>query len=87
MDNYEIDKDAIIKQMKEMLNKQFNMQTRYFQLLTKLNDSTKQMSAISENIMKLPMSDQVLYLEAAAKTADVAIKLCDKYDLCEEDEE
>jgi hypothetical protein len=82
-EKYEVDYPAIIAGMKKMLDEQSNLEFEYFELLKFMsehgNETTQNLTAVSNNLMNLSMSDQVIFLRTYKSLLIVCETLQAKY--------
>ena len=81
----DVDKDAMMKMLSKSLAERINIEKRYFEQLAYMTKSNKVIKAVMDNIMEMPISDQLLIIETSCKTAKVCEVLNNKYGFYEED--
>ena len=82
-EKYEVDYEALLK---ESMQKMFDIQREYFALMAYINDHAENAGLISNNLLKIDLADQVLYLRAVKNNLQIAEKLIQKYGIEKEKE-
>jgi hypothetical protein len=87
MADYEIDYKKMFEESQNTINSLFDMQHEFFDLLKYVNENIKFSSPIPDNIFKMNLPDQVLYLRAIKKNLEICKYLVKKYSFKVEEEE
>lgn len=86
-DNCEINYEILLDALRKRMDKILDAQEEYFSLLNVITEKAEYQKAVADNLMRLPMVDQVKYLRHLAKAGAVCEKLCEKYNLLSDVEE
>jgi hypothetical protein len=80
-----LDYKQMFGNLKEVLDKQFEMQKTYFALLCELNKLKPQSDIVCKRIMEMSMADQIKILKHSLAISQISKKMCEKYGWYEED--
>lgn len=69
----------IEKILSASLKKILDDQTEFFEMMCFVQENDKQFVAVSKNIMKLPLSDQLIFYRQYKRLIQVAMMLYDKH--------
>ena len=75
-ENMEVDN---VKTLENMINRVLENQELYFKLLIKVTGSTSYVKAVTNNLLKMKMPDQLQLLKGSAAVSDICVRLCEKY--------
>ena len=79
MKDYEIDYKKMFEESQATINSLFDIQHEFFDLLKYVSENTKFSSPIPDNLFKMNLPDQVLYLRAIKKNLEICEYLVKKY--------
>lgn len=82
----ELDYKAMFETMYKRLEEAKKADEEYFALLALIHEKSKYITAISEKLMTLPKSDQLMLFRLHGKVAQMSEYLCKKHDLLEDSE-
>ena len=78
-DDFEIDYKRISEDIGKMLENVWQQQNLYFELLTRITESGNVIGAVSRNILKMNMTDQIKCLKVVTLLIEVCTELNEKY--------
>lgn len=78
-DDFEIDYKRLCEDAGKMLKNMWQQQNLYFELLTRITESGNVIGAVSRNILKMNMTDQIKCLKVLTLLIEVCTKLNEKY--------
>ena len=78
-DDFEIDYKQISEDLGKMLKNMWQQQNLYFELLTRITESGNVIGAVSRNILKMNMTDQIKCLKVLTLLIEVCTELNEKY--------
>ena len=78
-DDFEIDYKRISEDIGKMLENVWQQQNLYFELLTRITESGNVIVAVSRNILKMNMTDQIKCLKVVTLLIEVCTELNEKY--------
>ena len=78
-DDFEIDYKQLSEDTGKMLKNVWQQQNLYFELLTRITESGNVIGAVSRNILKMNMTDQIKCLKVVTRLIEVCTKLNEKY--------
>ena len=78
-DDFEIDYKRISEDIGKMLENVWQQQNLYFELLTRITESGNVIVAVSRNILKMNMTDQIKCLKVVTLLIEVCTGLNEKY--------
>ena len=78
-DDFEIDYKQISEDLGKMLNNVWQQQNLYLELLTRITESGNVIGAVSRNILKMNMTDQIKCLKVVTLLIEVCTELNEKY--------
>ena len=78
-DDFEIDYKQLSEDIGKMLNNVWQQQNLYFELLTRITESGNVVGAVSRNILKMNITDQIKCLKVVTRLIEVYTELNEKY--------
>lgn len=78
-DDFEIDYKQLSEDTEKMLKNVWQQQNLYFELLTRITESGNVIGAVSRNILKMNMTDQIKCLKLVTLLIEVCTELNEKY--------
>ena len=78
-DDFEIDYKQLSEDTGKMLKNVWQQQNLYFELLTRITESGNVIGAVSRNILKMNMTDQIKLLKVVTPLIEVCTELNEKY--------
>ena len=78
-DDFEIDYKQISEDLGKMLNNVWQQQNLYLELLTRITESGNVIGAVSRNILKMNITDQIKCLKVVTLLIEVCTELNEKY--------
>ena len=78
-DDFEIDYKQLSEDTGKMLKNVWQQQNLYFELLTRITESGNVIGAVSRNILKMNMTDQIKFLKVVTLLIGVCTELNEKY--------
>lgn len=78
-DDFEIDYKQLSEDTGKMLKNVWQQQNLYFELLTRITESGNVIGAVSRNILKMNMTDQIKCLKLVTLLIEVCTELNEKY--------
>ena len=78
-DDFEIDYKQLSEDTGKMLKNVWQQQNLYFELLTRITESGNVIVAVSRNILKMNMTDQIKCLKVVTLLIEVCTELNEKY--------
>ena len=78
-DDFEIDYKQFFEDIGKMLENMWQQQNLYFELLTRITESGNVVGAVSRNILKMNMTDQIKCLKVVTLLIEVCTELNEKY--------
>ena len=78
-DDFEIDYKQLSEDIGKMLENVWQQQNLYFELLTRITESGNVIGAVSRNILKMNMTDQIKCLKVVTLLIEVCTELNEKY--------
>ena len=78
-DDFEIDYKQISEDLGKMLNNVWQQQNLYLELLTRITESGNIIGAVSRNILKMNITDQIKCLIVVTLLIEVCTELNEKY--------
>ena len=78
-DDFEIDYKQLSEDTGKMLKNVWQQQNLYFELLTRITESGNVLGAVSRNILKMNMTDQIKYLKVVTLLIEVCTELNEKH--------
>ena len=78
-DDFEIDYKQLSEDIGKMLKNVWQDQDLYFELLTRITESSDVIVAVARNILKMNMTDQIKCLKLIALLSEVCTELNEKY--------
>ena len=78
-DDFEIDYKQLSEDTGKMLKNVWQQQNLYFELLTRITESGNIIEAVSRNILKMNMTDQIKCLKVVTLLIEVCTELNEKY--------
>lgn len=78
-DDFEIDYKQLSEDTGKMLKNVWQQQNLYFELLTRITESGNVIGAVSRNILKMNMTDQIKCLKVVTSLIEVCTELNEKY--------
>ena len=78
-DNFEIDYKQFFDDIGKLLKNMWQEQNLYFELLTRITESGNVIEAVSRNILKMNMTDQIKCLKVVTLLSEVCTELNEKY--------
>ena len=79
MKGYEIDYKKMYEEASGTIKELFDMQSEFFDLMQYVNDHAKAAAAVPDNIFKMKLPDQVLYLRSVKKNLEICEYIVKKY--------
>lgn len=87
MNEYNIDYEAMFKELSERFNALLKMDEEFFALLELANEQARYSAKAAEHFMKFKKSDQIKLLRTTTAHGAVCKALCEKYSLFDDEEE
>ena len=78
-DDFEIDYKQLSEDTGKMLKNVWQQQNLYFELLTRITESGNVVGAVSRNILKMNITDQIKCLKVVTRLIEVYTELNEKY--------
>ena len=78
-DDFEIDYKQFFDDIGKLLKNMWQEQNLYFELLTRITESGNVIGAVSRNILKMNMTDQIKCLKVVTLLSEVCTELNEKY--------
>lgn len=69
----------------EMFYSRFELEAKYFELVSGIPKKIEASSTVSKNLLKMNLDDQIKALELLDKLGDLSISLCEKYGFNDKD--
>lgn len=79
--------DFIKRLFNEVFYNRFELEAKYFELLSGLQEKNEATSIAGQNLLKMNLDDQIKALELLDKLGDLSVSLCEKYGFCDENDD
>lgn len=86
-DDFEIDYKRLSEDTGKMLKNVWQQQNLYFELLTRITESSGVIGTVVRNLLKMNMTDQIKCLQVEALLIEVCTELNEKYSFGDATEE